>query len=101
MKESDWKIFTGIKAKALDDFCKRTLEKAGEIISGDSTSYHTRYLALYQHIHKDDETLSSVFDGHSRSKATMQLLFFRNLGLVSNEALSKLSTEMQKASKPI
>jgi len=100
MKESDWKTFKVIKAQALDELCKRTLEKADEIISGDSTNYHERYLALYQHIKKDDKALSSAFDGHSRSKATLQLMFFRNLGLVSDEALSKLSTEMQKASEP-
>ena len=100
MKESDWKQFKIIKEGALESFCQRILEQANAIINKESEGFHDRYLALYRHIDKNNEDIATAFNGHSRSNALMQLRCMRNFDLVSNEAISKLSPETQKASNP-
>ena len=100
MKESDWKIFKVIKQQALEEYCRHTLAEAQNIISDTSSSSHESYISLYRHIEKSDKQLGYAFDGHSRSKAPMQLMILRKLGLVPNESLSKLSAEMQESTKP-
>ena len=99
-KESDWKIFKVIKQQALEEYCRHTLAEAQRIISDSSASSHDGYLELYRHIQKCDKQLGNAFDPHSRSRAPMQLMLLRKLGLVPNEALSKLSAEMQESTKP-
>lgn len=99
MKESDWKKFVLIKEQALEVLCKRILDQSNDIISNDSKSFHKRYLALFSHIQDSDESIVAAFDGHSRSRAFIQLMVMRKLDLVSDEALSTLSTDLQYGSK--
>ena len=100
MKESDWKKFVFIKEQALDVLCKRILDQSNDIISDDSKTYHDRYLAIYSHILDSDDKIAAAFNGHSRSRAFTQLMVMRKLGLVPDEALSSLSTDLQFGSKP-
>ena len=100
MKESDWKKFKVIKQLALDAYCKSILDEAENIMAKSSVSSHDRYIALYKHIRKKDKRLAYAFDGHSRSRAPLQLMLLRKMNLVSAEAVSKLSTELQVSSKP-
>jgi len=44
--------------------------------------------------------MSLIFDGHSRSKATLQLLAIRGEGLADQELLKKLSKEFLEATDP-
>lgn len=100
MKESDWKVFTEIKDKALEKYCTLALKESEKIISDNTVDVHDRYLDLYKLLRKQDKKMASIFDGHSRSKAWLQLISMRSEGLVDKELLSKLSDEMVEQTAP-
>ncbi len=87
MKESDWILFKKIKEMAIDSFCSDVLSKSNEIISDGSTNTHDRYLHLYKHIQNKNKEMSLLFDGHSRSKANMQLFSIRIQNLAEVKSL--------------
>jgi len=100
MKESDWKIFKQIKEKALDTFCRNSLKEFGSVINNDSETAHKRYLSLYEIVHDNDKELGLVFDGHSRSKAQMQLTAMRVREIADENLVKKLSSELQESTDP-
>ncbi len=100
MKESDWKIFTAVKAEALQDFCHAILQESQTIIADSGLSPHERYLALYELIDERDSEIASLFNDHRRSIALVQLANLRSHGLVKDEQVSSMSEEMQKRTDP-
>ena len=100
MKESDWKIFKKIKDKAIDNFCTNTLAELREVINDDNQSAHERYLLNYELVNNRDKQMGLLFDGHSRSKAPLQLLAIRREGLADEELVSKLSEEFRNQTDP-
>lgn len=98
--ESDWKLFKEIKAKALDKFCADALAEFKEIIEDNSKDAHERYLLHYRIVENQDKRMSLIFDGHSRSKAVLQLMAMRGEGLADEDLVSKMSDEMQKRTDP-
>jgi len=99
MKESDWKEFKKLKELALERFCKNAIADVEEAIDKEG-SYHEKYLLMYKLIENRDKMLSSLFDGHSRSKAQIQLLLIRSQGLIENHELEGLSEEYLKSTTP-
>ncbi len=93
MTESDWKEFKDIKEKALERFCDRALVEIKHAIDCENISSHDRYLKIYNLVENTDKRLATIFNGLSRSKATMQLLLIRNEGLVKEAELENLSEE--------
>jgi len=93
MTESDWKIFKQIKAKAIELFCTRALAEFEEIIKNENDNAHNRYLLLCKIIQSRDETMQLLFDGHSRSRALLQLIAIRGEGLADEALLGKLSED--------
>jgi len=100
MKESDWKIFKQIKELAIDRFCVESLEEYKEVINDQTENAHNRYLLLYKLVLNRDKQMSLLFDGHSRSKALVQLIGIRDEGLADETLLRKLSEEFLKATDP-
>lgn len=100
MKESDWKLFKGIKEKAIDRYCRNALSDFGEIIDNEDKSPHARYLYLYKIVDNTNRKMSLLIDGHSRSKAWLQLLAIRGEGLADERLVSKLSEEFQEQTDP-
>src|SRR3989304_133249 len=100
MKESDWKKFKKVKELALERFCAEAMADFEEAIQKNDLSNHGRYLYLYKLVHNADKRLSLLFDGHSRSKAQLQLTLIRNEGLVENHELEGMSDELLKSTKP-
>ncbi len=96
MKESDWKVFRGLKDTLLERFCQLTLASAEQIIHDRGKSAHARYLALFSLIEKNDKALSLAFDGVSRSNALGRLAFMRAGGLFTDEEFSRFSSETQE-----
>jgi hypothetical protein len=74
MNESEWKKFKRLKELCLERFCSDVLEEAESISGVTDQSAHDRYRSLYRLIHDKDKELARAFDGHSRSKAEMQLI---------------------------
>jgi len=100
MKETDWKIFKQIKEKAIEKYCSNAFADFSEIINDKNGQVHDRYLRLYKLVQKRDKELGSIFNDHSRSKATMQLLLMRSAGLADYELLQKLSDEFFRVTDP-
>lgn len=100
MKESDWKTFKVIKEKAIERFCSQALAEFSETISNTDETVHDRYLLLYKLVHDRDKEMSRLFDGHSRSKALMQLIAIRANGLADDSLVADLSDEFQEQTDP-
>ena len=100
MNESDWKIFKQIKEKAIEKYCSNAFADFSEIINNEKEHVHDRYLEFYKLVQKRDKELGNIFDGHSRSKATMQLLLIRRARLADDELLQKLSDEFFQVTDP-
>jgi hypothetical protein len=100
MKESDWKIFKQLKDIAIEKYCTLALEESQEVISDQKEHVHNRYLLLYKLLQNRNKQMSSLFDGHSRSRAWIQLIAIRNEGLADEALLSKLSDEFRNETDP-
>jgi hypothetical protein len=100
MNESDWKVFKQIKEKAIERFCTTALNEFEEVIADKKEHVHNRYLLLYKLVENTDKRMALIFNDHSRSKATMQLLAIRGEGLADEELLSKLSDEFLEHTDP-
>lgn len=100
MKESDWKIFKQIKEKAIELFCTRALNEFDDIIKDKDAKPHEAYTLLYRIVINRDKQMSLIFDGNSRSKASLQLLAIRGEGLADEELLKNLSKEFLEATDP-
>ena len=100
MKESDWKIFKRIKEKAIQTFCEQALEEFEGVITDETKRAHDRYLMLYKMVRERDRQMESLFDGHSRSRAPLQLLVLRREGLADEELLGMLSEEFRASTDP-
>jgi len=101
MKESDWKIFKKIKDKAIEIFCENTLAELRDVINDENISLRERYFMNYKLVNNRDKQMGLLFDGHSRSKAPLQLLAIRGEGLADEELVSKLSEEFRDQTDPI
>ncbi len=100
MKESDWKKFKKIKESALEKFCSEAMADFEEAIQKKDLSNHERYLYVYRLVEKADKRLSILFDGHSRSRAQIQLMLIRGEGLVEDHELEGISDEFLKSTEP-
>lgn len=101
MNESDWKIFKQIKEKAIEQYCSMCLAEFREVIDDESKHVHDRYLLNYKMVDNRNRQMSLLFDGHSRSKAWLQLLAIRGEGLADEDLLSKLTDEFRDKTDPI
>jgi len=100
MIESDWKIFKQIKEKAIELFCTKALHEFEVIITDKNEHVHDRYARLYKQVKKTDKRMAQIFNDHSRSKATMQLIAIRSENLAEEKLLSKLSGEFLENTDP-
>lgn len=100
MTEADWKIFKQIKDKAIEQYCSLCLAEYRDVIDDESKDTHERYLLNYKLVKSRDKKMSSLFDGHSRSKAWLQLLVIRKEGLADKELVSQLTDEFRKSTDP-
>src|SRR5437879_4644526 len=59
--ESDWKVFRELEQRALERFCKRTLEEVQTILGHSSRSYHNRCLDVFRLLQtRDDESRACI-----------------------------------------
>ena len=100
MKESDWKAFAIIKDKAIENFCQIALDEFREAMDDENEHIHNRYLLNYKLVQNRNKNMSLLFDGHSRSKAWLQLLAIRGEGLANEDLLANLSDEFREETDP-
>ena len=100
MKESDWKVFKQIKEQAIQLFCSNALSEYEEIIKSKKDDSQGTYTYLYRMVVNRDKQMALLFDGHSRSKASLQLLAIRGEGLADEDLLKKLSADFLQQTDP-
>lgn len=100
MKESDWKVFKQIKENAIQAFCNIALSEFEEVIKDKNENAQEAYTLLYRLVVNRDKQMALLFDGHSRSKAHIQLLAIRGEGLADEALLSELSEEFLEQTDP-
>ncbi len=100
MKETDWKVFKEIKEQAIEKFCSKALAEFRVVIDDKDKHVHERYLLNYKLVGNRNKQMALLFDGHSRSRAPLQLLAIRGEGLANEELVSKLSKEFREQTDP-
>jgi hypothetical protein len=100
MKESDWNIFKQIKENAIELFCNNALSEYEEVLKEKNEKSQETYTYLYRLVVNRDKKMALLFDGHSRSKAPLQLLAIRGEGLADETLLGKLSDEFLQQTDP-
>ena len=70
------------------------------LASQDNPTNHGKYLYLYRLIENYDKQIALLFDDHSRSKATIQLMMLRQEGLVDEADIQGLSNELKEHTNP-
>ncbi|MBU3006007.1 hypothetical protein [Paraglaciecola arctica] len=100
MKESDWKKFKQIKELALEKYCSSVLSECKEVVLNEQQHSHERYLYLYNMLQNRNEHMALMFDGHSRSKAWLQLIALRREGLTDEALVEELSEEFREKTDP-
>ena len=85
--EKEWKAFTAIKDKALERYCQSILDETTRLCTQTDKTPHERYLELWQLIKERNKTMGKTFDGHSRSRAMLQLMLMRSMDLVDEDEL--------------
>lgn len=98
--ESDWKRFTQIKDIAMERFHSESLSEYREILSDESKSNCERHLLIHKISDNRNRRFNLIFDGHSRSKMTLQLLAIRGEKLVDSELLKGLSEQLLEKTNP-
>ena len=89
LSEKDWRDFKALKADALESYCASILAELASLNADMDRSAHDRYLAVYTLIHKRNHSMAKAFDGHSRSKARLQLRTMHTMGLITDEDLQR------------
>lgn len=101
MKESDWKVFVKLKDKAIEMFCSNVLSEIQATIADESEHPHDRYLVIYKYLQSTNKKMATLFDGHSRSIAPLQLMLIRQENLADEALLAQLSEELLAQSTPV
>lgn len=71
-----------------------------EVISDQKEHVHNRYLYLYKLLQNRNKKMALLFDGHSRSKAWIQLIAIRSARLADEALLAQLSDEFRHKTDP-
>jgi len=100
MKESDWKIFEQIKKRAIERFCQDAFVAIQEIMNDGKQPIHDRFNSVLKLVNRQDENLQLLFEGHSKSNATYQLMAIRGEGIADLELLELLSPEFLDSTDP-
>ncbi|WP_045382252.1 hypothetical protein [Vibrio campbellii] len=96
IKESDWKIFCEIKKEAIQLYCTKQLTEVINTITDESELAEERFHFMCQYSKASEKQMKLIFDGHSRSKAFMQLMLMCEENLVTQEQFERLSDEIKK-----
>ena len=96
IKESDWKIFCEIKSEAVQLFCTHQLYEVIKTITDESESVGERFHFMCEYSRESQKQMKLIFDGHSRSRAFIQLMQMCEEGLVVPKQFERLSEELKK-----
>jgi hypothetical protein len=96
IKESDWKVFRKVREPALERYCQRVLEDVRHIVDKKSSSYHERYLQLWELLRDRDKAIAIAFNDPRRSQAIIQLMNIDAENLLTEDELNQFSDETRE-----
>ena len=96
MEEADWKQYKPLRKRAIERFCSDVLQNASAVTISTEGTAHERYRQLYQLMEKRDKQIVQLFDPHTRSRATTQLIVIFQRRLVTDDELSVFSDDLQE-----
>lgn len=96
MDEPDWKRYKPLRKRAIERFCSDVLKDAATVSASTEGTAHERYRQLYQLMEKRDKQIVQLFDPHTRSRATTQLIGLFQNRLVADDELADFSDELQE-----
>ena len=89
--EADWRLFTVVKDRALDRYCRGALDEARALADAAGDDAPERFAELVRLARERDREVRSVFDGHARSRAWLQLARLASLGLLEDADIAGFS----------
>ena len=93
--ERDWKVVRKLKDEALNRFCERVFSEIKDTGEVSESTWHQRYLTVYQLIRERDREIAANFDGFSRSSALWKSAAMCTRGLIRDDELRALTPETQ------
>ena len=97
IQESDWKLFRELHPIAVNRYCQRFLEDVGRVVAAGSKTPHDRYGEIYSLVRQATKQLAQAFDDKRRSTAVVQLAIIHSHGLITDDELSRFSSETREA----
>ena len=97
IRESDWKLFKELHPLAVNRYCERFLKDVGCVVADGSKTPHDRYGEIYSLVRQTTKESERAFDDKRRSTALLQLSIICSLGLLTEEELSRFSSETRQA----
>ncbi len=93
--ERDWKVVKQLHPVLLQRYCQQVFQEVHALTEEDDCDYHDAYQALYDLVHKRNKAMRDLFDGLTRSKATLMVLAWKNNNLMTDEEFERFSEATQ------
>ncbi|USE36432.1 hypothetical protein [Endozoicomonas sp. SCSIO W0465] len=93
--EPDWKVVKKLHPIILQRYCQQVFEDVQALTKDDECDYHDAYQELYDLVHNRNKAMRDLFDGLTRSKATLIVLAWKNHALITDDEFSMLSEDTQ------
>ena len=91
--ERDWKVVRKLHPILLKRYCQHVFQGVHALTEGSECDYHAAYLELYKLVRDRNKTIGYLFEGFSRSKATMMVTAWKNNKLITDDELAMFSEE--------
>ena len=91
--ERDWKVVRKLHPILLQRYCQQVFQDVHTLTEDGECNYHDAYLELYKLVHDRDKTIRYLFNGLSRSKATVMVAAWKHHGLITENELAMFSEE--------
>lgn len=92
--ERDWMVFKSLYDRAVERFLDRSMKEV-EALVGSGKPAQKRFLEIQAKMREQAKDCDTIFNGFSRSRASMQILIFRRWELITDEEVQMFSEETQ------
>lgn len=93
--EKDWKTLRSLKDQKLSAACDKIFQRVEAIAKNRGDKTHQAYLKLWKVLNQADQEIVAMFDDLRRSTAIVKLAHWRKYGILSDDELSRFTTETQ------
>lgn len=93
--ERDWKVVRKLHPVLLQRYCQQVFEDVHGLTDADDCDYHEACQGLYDLVHKRNKAMRDLFDGLTRSKATLMVLAWKKQNLITDDEFGLFSEKTQ------